>query len=151
LARLARDGVVAVAMEASSHGIDQRRLDGVRLAAAGFTNLTRDHLDYHGTMAAYRVAKLRLFETLLPEGAPAIAMADMEAETLAALRDIASRRRLDLRLVGVGGDALELTSAEALPEGQRLIFRMAGARHDVMLPLPGRFRPIMRCWRRCWR
>ena len=139
LARLARDGVVAVAMEASSHGIDQRRLDGVRLAAAGFTNLTRDHLDYHGTMAAYRVAKLRLFETLLPEGAPAIAMADMEAETLAALRDIASRRRLDLRLVGVGGDALALIGAEALPEGQRLIFRMAGARHDVMLPLPGRF------------
>ena len=139
LARLARDGVAAVAMEASSHGIDQRRLDGVRLAAAGFTNLTRDHLDYHGTMAAYSAAKLRLFETILPEAAPAIAMADMEAEALAALRDIATRRRLDLQLVGVGGDALALEAARPLPEGQEITFRMAGARHEVLLPLPGRF------------
>jgi len=139
LARLARDSVSAVAMEASSHGIDQRRLDGVRLAAAGFTNLTRDHLDYHGTMAAYRAAKLRLFETILPEAAPAIAMADMEAETLSALRDIAARRGLDLRLVGVGGDALALEAARPLPEGQEITFRLAGARHEVLLPLPGRF------------
>jgi UDP-N-acetylmuramoyl-L-alanyl-D-glutamate--2,6-diaminopimelate ligase len=139
LARLARDGVAAVAMEASSHGIDQRRLDGVRLAVAGFTNLTRDHLDYHGTMADYRAAKLRLFDTILPEAAPAIAMADMEAEALAALRDIATRRRLDLRLVGVGGDALALEAARPLPEGQEITFRMAGARHEVLLPLPGRF------------
>jgi UDP-N-acetylmuramoyl-L-alanyl-D-glutamate--2,6-diaminopimelate ligase len=139
LARLARDGVAAVAMEASSHGIDQRRLDGVRLAAAGFTNLTRDHLDYHGTMADYRAAKLRLFDTILPEAAPAIAMADMEAEALAALRDIAAQRRLDLRLVGVGGDALALETARPLPEGQEITFRMAGARHEVLLPLPGRF------------
>lgn len=139
LARLARDGMGSVAMEASSHGIDQRRLDGVRLAAAGFTNLTRDHLDYHGTMADYRAAKLRLFDTILPEAAPAIAMADMEAETLAALRDIAAQRRLDLRLVGVGGDALALETARPLPEGQEITFRMAGARHEVLLPLPGRF------------
>ena len=139
LARLARDSVSAVAMEASSHGIDQRRLDGVRLAAAGFTNLTRDHLDYHGNMAAYRAAKLRLFETILPEAAPAIAMADMEAETLSALRDIAARRGLDLRLVGVGGDALALEAARPLPEGQEITFRLAGARHEVLLPLPGRF------------
>ncbi len=139
LAQLARDGVAAVAMEASSHGIDQRRLDGVRLAAAGFTNLTRDHLDYHGTMVAYRAAKLRLFDTLLSAGAPAIAMADMEPETLAALRDIAAQRRLDLRLVGVGGDALALEAARPLPEGQEITFRMAGARHEVLLPLPGRF------------
>ena len=139
LARLALDGVAALAMEASSHGIDQRRLDGVRLAAAGFTNLTRDHLDYHGTMAAYRAAKLRLFDTLLPAGAPAIAMADMEAETLAALRDIVARRRLDLRLVGTGGDALALEAARPLPEGQELAFRLAGTRHEVLLPLPGRF------------
>ena len=139
LARLSRDGVMALAMEASSHGIDQRRLDGVVLAAAGFTNLTRDHLDYHGSMAAYRAAKLRLFDTLLPAGAPAIAMADMEAETLTALRDIAARRGLDLRLVGAGGDALALEAARPLPEGQQLSFRLAGARHEVLLPLPGRF------------
>ena len=139
LARLARDGVAALGMEASSHGIDQRRLDGVALAAAGFTNLTRDHLDYHGSMTAYRAAKLRLFDTLLPAGAPAIAMADMEAETLTALRDIAARRGLDLRLVGAGGDALALEAARPLPEGQQLSFRLAGARHEVLLPLPGRF------------
>lgn len=139
LAQLARDDVAAVAMEASSHGIDQRRLDGVRLTAAGFTNLTRDHLDYHGTMAAYRAAKLRLFDTLLPAGAPAVAMADMAAETLTALRDITAQRRLDLRLVGVGGDALALEAARPLPEGQEITLRLAGARHDVLLPLPGRF------------
>ncbi len=139
LARLARDGVAALAMEASSHGIDQRRLDGVRLKAAGFTNLTRDHLDYHGTMAAYRAAKLRLFDTLLPAGAPAIAMADMEAETLTVLREIAGRRGLDLRLVGAGGDALTLEAARPLPAGQHLIFRLAGGRHEMLLPLPGRF------------
>ena len=139
LARLARDGVTTLAMEASSHGIDQRRLDGVALAAAGFTNLTRDHLDYHGSMEAYRAAKLRLFDTLLPAGTPAIAMADMEAETLTALRDIAARRGLDLRLVGAGGDALALEAARPLPEGQQLSFRLAGARHEVLLPLPGRF------------
>ena len=87
LAGLARHGVTKAAMEASSHGLDQFRLDGVRLAAAAFTNLTRDHLDYHGTLEAYRQAKLRLFEALLPAGAPAVAHADMDAETLAALRD----------------------------------------------------------------
>jgi UDP-N-acetylmuramoyl-L-alanyl-D-glutamate--2,6-diaminopimelate ligase len=62
---LAADGVTRLAMEASSHGIDQRRLDSVTLAAAGFTNLGRDHLDYHGTTEAYAAAKLRLFETLV--------------------------------------------------------------------------------------
>jgi UDP-N-acetylmuramoyl-L-alanyl-D-glutamate--2,6-diaminopimelate ligase len=66
LAQIAGAGVTHFAMEASSHGVDQRRLDGVRLKAAGFLNLTQDHLDYHGTMEAYRAAKLRLFEGLLP-------------------------------------------------------------------------------------
>ena len=77
-------------MEASSHGLDQSRLDGVRLTAAAFTNLTRDHLDYHGSLEAYRAAKLRLFTELLPEGAPALACADMDAVTLDALRDVAA-------------------------------------------------------------
>ena len=76
LDRLASDGVTHLAMEASSHGIDQRRLDGVRLDAAGFTNLGRDHLDYHATTEAYAAAKLRLFDTLLPGDAPAIINAD---------------------------------------------------------------------------
>src|SRR5690606_10788083 len=76
LARLHAAGVTHAAMEASSHGLDQRRLDGVRLAAAAFTNLGRDHMDYHPTVEAYHDAKMVLFEQLLPQGAPAILFAD---------------------------------------------------------------------------
>ena len=79
LAQLAGAGVQHAAIEASSHGLDQFRLDGVRLAAGAFTNLTRDHLDYHGSEAAYRIAKLRLFTELLPAGAPVVASSDMDA------------------------------------------------------------------------
>ena len=79
LARVAHDGVTHMALEASSHGIDQRRLDAVKLTAAGFLNLTQDHLDYHGTMGAYRASKLRLFETLLPRGATAVLNADSDS------------------------------------------------------------------------
>src|SRR5215212_8287003 len=94
LDRLAGDGVTRLAMEASSHGIEQRRLDGVRLAAAGFTNLGRDHLDYHGTTEAYRAAKLRLFETLLGQDATAVVNADgADAEPFIAA---AQRRGLSL-------------------------------------------------------
>jgi UDP-N-acetylmuramoyl-L-alanyl-D-glutamate--2,6-diaminopimelate ligase len=138
LAELAAAGVTAVAMEASSHGLDQRRLDGVRLAAAGFTNLTRDHLDYHGDMAAYRAAKLRLFDTLLPAGATAVLNADMEAESLAALRGAASR---GLRLVSVGeaGEDVRLLAQTPLPGGQRISFGLFGTQHELHLKLPGRF------------
>src|SRR5690606_16057839 len=76
LAELADAGVTHAAMEASSHGLDQRRLDGVRLAAGGFTNLGRDHMDYHPTVEDYHRAKLRLFDTLLPKRAPAVICAD---------------------------------------------------------------------------
>ena len=76
LDEIARRGVTHLAMEASSHGLDQHRLDGVRLSAGGFTNLTRDHLDYHPTLEAYRDAKLRLFTDLLPPGAAAVVEAD---------------------------------------------------------------------------
>ncbi|MBK1662612.1 UDP-N-acetylmuramoyl-L-alanyl-D-glutamate--2,6-diaminopimelate ligase [Paracraurococcus ruber] len=139
LAALAQAGVARVAMEASSHGIEQRRLDGVRLAAAGFSNLTRDHLDYHGSMAAYRAAKLRLFDTLLPDGAPAVANTEMEAETLAALRGIAARRGLRLLLVGEAGADIRLLAQRPLPDGQALELEAFGARHVLHLPLPGRF------------
>ena len=139
LARLAREGVDAVAIEASSHGLDQFRLDGVRLAAAGFCNLTRDHLDYHHTMAAYRAAKLRLFDALLPEDAPAVADARLDVETLAALREIAARRRLALRTTGEGGDLYRLVRATARPDGQELDIDAAGTRRVITLALPGRF------------
>ncbi|MBS0559701.1 MAG: UDP-N-acetylmuramoyl-L-alanyl-D-glutamate--2,6-diaminopimelate ligase [Proteobacteria bacterium] len=139
LAALARAGIQHAAMEASSHGLDQNRLDGVALAAGGFTNLTRDHLDYHGTLEAYRAAKLRLFAELLPPGAPAIACADMDPETLAALADIAARRGLDFGTVGEGGSRLRLLRYTPLPAGMALEIEAAGVRRSVELPLPGRF------------
>jgi UDP-N-acetylmuramoyl-L-alanyl-D-glutamate--2,6-diaminopimelate ligase len=132
LSMLAAKGVTHAALEASSHGIAQSRLDGLHFAAAGITNLTRDHLDYHGSLNAYRAAKLRLFDKLLPAGAPAVAMADMEKETLHALRGIAVRRGLDLRLVGVAG-------VRTLPAGQEVEVNISGSRRRVLLNLPGRF------------
>ncbi len=76
MAELADEGVTHASMEASSHGLDQRRLDGVTLRAAGFSNLGRDHMDYHPTVEDYFRAKMRLFDTLLPKGAPAVLYAD---------------------------------------------------------------------------
>ena len=139
LAALARAGVQHAALEASSHGLDQFRLDGLRLGAAAFTNLTRDHLDYHGSMDAYRAAKLRLFAELLPPGAPVVASTALDAATRAALGEIARARGLDLRSVGEGGTALRLVAATPLPEGQLLQVAAGGAMREVMLPLPGRF------------
>ncbi|MBC9180394.1 UDP-N-acetylmuramoyl-L-alanyl-D-glutamate--2,6-diaminopimelate ligase [Pseudoroseomonas ludipueritiae] len=139
LAELARGRVTHAALEASSHGLEQRRLDGLRLAAAGFSNLTRDHLDYHGDMASYAAAKLRLFDTLLEPGAAAVASADMDAELLARLRGIVARRGLRLHTVGEQGEAIRLLRQEALPEGQVLALEIFGRRAEVSLPLPGRF------------
>ena len=139
LAGLARHGIDRAAIEASSHGLDQFRLDGVRLTAAAFTNLTRDHLDYHGSLDAYRQAKLRLFDGLLPAGAPAIAHADMDPATLEALRAIASRRKLDFRTVGEQGDRFRLVEARPRPDGQDLSVMIDGHVRTIGLNLPGRF------------
>jgi UDP-N-acetylmuramoyl-L-alanyl-D-glutamate--2,6-diaminopimelate ligase len=139
LAGLARHGITRAAIEASSHGLDQFRLDGVQLAAAAFTNLTRDHLDYHGTLDAYRQAKLRLFEALLPAGSPAIAHSDMDAATLDALRQTAVHRRLDFRTVGEQGTRLRLIEARPRPDGQDLTVLVDGHQREVSLNLPGRF------------
>lgn len=139
MAALERAGVHYAALEASSHGLEQGRLDGLHLQAAGFTNLTRDHMDYHGTMAAYRTAKLRLFDTLLPQGAIAAANADMDATTLDALHGIAKTRNLHLRLTGTNGTTLRLLDCKAVPAGQELRISCNGLVKTVMLPLPGRF------------
>jgi UDP-N-acetylmuramoyl-L-alanyl-D-glutamate--2,6-diaminopimelate ligase len=139
LAGLARHGVTKAAIEASSHGLDQFRLDGVKLGAAAFTNLTRDHLDYHGTIESYRRAKLRLFEALLPAGSPAIVHADMDSVTLDALREIARRRRLDFRTVGEQGGHFRLIEAHPRPDGQDLTVLADGHRRQIVLNLPGRF------------
>ncbi len=139
LAKLAGVGVQHAALEASSHGLAQFRLDGVSFAAGGFTNLTRDHLDYHGSMAAYRLAKLRLFADLLPAGAPVLASADADPETLAALADIARRRGLALQTVGERGTLLRLITSTPLPDGQQLDIMADGNRRRITLALPGRF------------
>lgn len=139
LAGLALRGVTCAALEASSHGLDQFRLDGQHFRAAAFTNLTRDHLDYHGDLDRYRAAKLRLFSALLDEGGTAAASTALDAATMQALTAIAARRHLDLRTVGETGAAVRLLRAEPTPEGQALEFRTGGRRIAVVLSLPGRF------------
>ena len=137
LADLAESGVTHLALEASSHGIDQRRLDGVSLQAAAFTNLSQDHLDYHGDMDAYRAAKLRLFETLLPRGRTAVLNADSEAYSSFAAASIMSG--LGVMCVGERGRDLSLIARRAVPEGQRLTIDVRGSLHEVLLPLAGAF------------
>lgn len=137
LAELARKDVTHLALEASSHGIDQRRLDGVALRAAAFTNLSQDHLDYHGDMAAYRDAKLRLFETLLPRGRTAVLNADSDAYSAFASASIMA----GLGVMGVGerGRDLTLIGRRATPEGQRLTLDVQGQVREILLPLAGAF------------
>lgn len=137
LAELAGQGVTHLALEASSHGVDQRRLDGVALKAAGFTNLTQDHLDYHGDMAAYRAAKLRLFDTLLPRGRTAVLNADSDAFNAFASASIMA----GVGVMGVGerGRDLTLIDRRAVAEGQRLTLDCRGELHEVLLPLAGGF------------
>jgi UDP-N-acetylmuramoyl-L-alanyl-D-glutamate--2,6-diaminopimelate ligase len=139
LARLARAGIGQAAIEASSHGLDQFRLDGVRLTAAAFTSFSRDHLDYHRTDAAYRQAKLRLFSELLPRGAPAIASSALDVTTCDALRDLARERGLEFATVGETGTLIRLLEVHPCPEGQTVEVAYAGARCNLLLPLPGRF------------
>ncbi len=137
LAELAGKGVTHLALEASSHGVDQRRMDGVDLVAAGFTNLTQDHLDYHGTMGAYRAAKLRLFETLLPRGGTAVLNADSDAYDAFASAAITSGQ--GVYSVGETGQGLKLLDRQLVPEGQRLKLAAEGRIFDVQLPLAGGF------------
>ena len=137
LAELAARGVTHLALEASSHGIEQRRLDGIALSAAGFTNLTQDHLDYHGSMEAYREAKLRLFEQLLPRGRTAVLNADSDAYNAFAASSIMSG--LSIFSVGERGRSLSLTGRRATKEGQRLTIEAEGRSWNVLLPLAGAF------------
>jgi UDP-N-acetylmuramoyl-L-alanyl-D-glutamate--2,6-diaminopimelate ligase len=137
LDRLADAGVTHMAMEASSHGLDQKRLDGARLAAGAFTNLTRDHLDYHKTFEDYRTAKMRLFDTLLAAGAAAVA--DADEEDAKHVEAIAKRRGLRYFSVGRAGKNLQLLTATIDGFAQRLEILADGAKHSVKLPLVGGF------------
>jgi UDP-N-acetylmuramoyl-L-alanyl-D-glutamate--2,6-diaminopimelate ligase len=134
---LAKEGVSHVALEASSHGLEQRRLDGVRLSAGGFTNLSRDHLDYHADMDAYLAAKLRLFERLLAPGQPAVIDADSAiAETVIAA---CAARGLSVISVGKTGNILRLVEATPEDFATRLVVECAGKTYRLRLPLAGEF------------
>ena len=137
MAKMAEMGVTHVALEASSHGIDQRRLDGVTLTAAGFTNFTQDHLDYHGTMGAYRAAKLRLFDTLLPTGSTAVLNAD--SDQYDAFAAAAVTHGHTLISTGEAGEGIKLLDRILTPDGQTLTIEHKGTRHTVRLPLAGGF------------
>lgn len=138
LADAARAGVTHAAMEASSHGLDQRRLDGVRLRAAGFTNFTQDHLDYHKTFDAYFAAKAGLFDRVLPpEGVAVVNLDDPRGADVVAIAQargqglitVGHREGCDLRLLGHRYDA----------QGQELRLSWRGKVHQVRLALIGGF------------
>lgn len=137
LAELAGEGVSHLAFEASSHGLDQFRLDGVRLTVGAFTNLGRDHLDYHPTMEDYLAAKMRLFRDLLQPGQPAVI--NMDGARSADVARIATDRGLEVLGVGRAGNLLRLVDVQ--PEGfaQRLTLEFRGGRLSVLLPLVGAY------------
>ncbi len=137
LATLAREGVTHLAIEASSHGLDQYRLDGLSLSAAAFTNLTHEHLDYHASMETYFAAKARLFEGLLPQSGTAVVNAD--SDRAAALAEICRRRGIRCWTYGLRGRELRLLADRPMAAGQHLSLELLGKRHDVDLPLVGAF------------
>ncbi|WP_306051631.1 UDP-N-acetylmuramoyl-L-alanyl-D-glutamate--2,6-diaminopimelate ligase [Oceaniradius stylonematis] len=137
LADLSAAGITHGAMEASSHGLDQRRLDGVELAAAGFTNLGRDHLDYHPDMESYFASKMRLFDTLLGAGKPAVIFAD-DAWSARAI-DAAQAAGCDVLTVGRKGAFITLKRVEHEQHKQVVELTHDGETHRIVLPLAGDF------------
>ena len=140
MAGLAREGVTHVAYEASSHGLDQYRNEGLNVSASAFTNFSRDHLDYHGTMEAYFAAKMRLFTEVVAPGSPAVIHdagdgSEWTAKAIAA----AQARGLEVRTVGEGGEFLRLIAREPGQLGQLLQIEHEGAVRKVNLPLIGAY------------
>ena len=137
LKELADNGITHAAMEASSHGLDQHRLDGVRIAVAGFTNLGRDHMDYHPTVEEYHRAKMRLFDTLLPKGGPAVIFADDPWSPATVMA--AKAAGAEVLTVGRGGDFLTLKRVEYMRDHQRAEIVAEGEIHEITIPLAGEF------------
>ncbi|UPK37582.1 UDP-N-acetylmuramoyl-L-alanyl-D-glutamate--2,6-diaminopimelate ligase [Bradyrhizobium sp. 186] len=141
LDEIANDGVTHLAFEASSHGLDQYRLDGVRVSAGGFTNLSRDHMDYHPTVAQYLAAKLRLFRELVPPDGAAVISADHDCSAEA----IDAAKSHGLRVMAVGhdgdgaGEGIRLADAEVDGFSQKLALEHRGKRFVIRLPLVGEF------------
>ncbi len=142
LSELAGEGVTHLAIEASSHGLDQHRLDGVRVAAGGFTNLSRDHLDYHPSVEAYLAAKLRLFESLVADGGGAVI--DVDHEHSDAVVAAAKKRGLKLITVGRNGDGIRLVDTAIDGFTQAVSVEHAGKTSSIPAAagrrLPGRER-----------
>lgn len=140
LADLAAAGITHLAMEASSHGLDQYRLDGVNVTAAAYTNLSRDHLDYHTDMDDYFAAKARLFNDILPDnGTAVIHIDDMYGKTLF---DICSKRNVPVLSFGSGDADIALVSRTPQPAGQDIVLRVLGKEYAVRLPLVGDFQVL---------
>jgi UDP-N-acetylmuramoyl-L-alanyl-D-glutamate--2,6-diaminopimelate ligase len=137
LDELAQEGVTHLAIEASSHGLDQHRLDGVRIAAGGFTNISRDHLDYHPSMADYLAAKLRLFSDLIERRGAAVI--DVDHEHAEAVVACAKQRRLRLLTVGRKGEGIRLVENTIEGFSQRLHIVHGGNDYRLRLPLVGDF------------
>ncbi len=137
MAGLAREGVTHAAFEASSHGLSQYRTEGLPISAAAFTNFTRDHLDYHGTMEAYFEAKMRLFsEVLEPDGTAVIWADDPKSNDVARRCEARGIRRLT---VGRKGEALRLIERAPTQLGQELTIEADGKRHRINIPLIGAY------------
>jgi|TARA_R100000501_G_scaffold17834_1_gene34182 UDP-N-acetylmuramoyl-L-alanyl-D-glutamate--2,6-diaminopimelate ligase len=137
MAGLQREGVTHAAFEASSHGLSQYRTEGLPVAAAAFTNLSRDHLDYHGTMDAYFEAKMRLFQEVVGDGGAAVIWA--EDDRSAKVSQIAQERGLRIISVGRHGDTLKLREQTPTHLGQMLKIEAGGDVHTVNLPLIGAY------------
>ena len=137
LDRLAREGVTHLAIEASSHGLDQYRLDGLRIAAAAFTNITRDHLDYHQSFEAYFSAKLRLFRELIEPGGAAVI--DVDRDHADAVVAAARARGLSIVSVGHAGTDIRLIASTIDGFAQKLRVAHGGREFAVRLPLVGAF------------
>jgi UDP-N-acetylmuramoyl-L-alanyl-D-glutamate--2,6-diaminopimelate ligase len=137
MAGLKRMGTSHVAYEASSHGLDQHRAEGVPLAAAAFTNFSRDHLDYHGTMDAYFEAKMRLFERLLPAGKPVVVWTDDPKS--AEVMDRARAAGHELLTIGRKGETIRLVEQTPTPLGQTLMLDHDGKPYRLALPLIGAY------------
>jgi len=137
MAGMERMGISHVAYEASSHGLDQYRGEGVPVRAGAFTNFSRDHLDYHGDMDAYFAAKMRLFDEVVEDGGAAVIWTgDGKSQEVV---DLARRRGLRIITVGPKAETIELVSRQSTPLGQQLVLRHEGKDHKLSLPLIGAY------------
>jgi UDP-N-acetylmuramoyl-L-alanyl-D-glutamate--2,6-diaminopimelate ligase len=134
---LRREGITHAAFEASSHGLAQYRTEGLPVLAGAFTNLSRDHLDYHGDMESYFGAKMRLFDEVVAEDGAAVVWADDEWSD--EVKERVARRGLRLLSVGVRGEALRLTNRTPTQLGQTLTVEAEGKSHKINLPLIGAY------------